>query len=272
MAISEERLLQILDEKLSNLHNELTAGFAKDLQKAVNSLTYNLDTIKKSIKTVEKRVAGAEDRISLLEDTQSVNSKDIADLKRQQTEFSKTVSALIVSIGNKDEEIEDLRNRQMRNTLVFRGLQESSDEKTWDDTEKALLKTIQETDKDFPSDGIERCHRVPTRKAGAKNIVAQFHSWKDADRVKRAFASRNIRDKQFAVHCDQKYGTRTNARRNMALKLRRELLANKSIGKAYVAYPAKLMTAKSVKDKNYTLHTDFSLHEVSVKSNEIATA
>ena len=63
------------------------------------------------------------------------------------------------------------------------------------------------------------------------------------------------------VFVDQMYGYETSYRRNQALKVRKELMEKKRIGKGYAKYPAKLFVMK-VGDNKYTFYEDFSELEV----------
>ena len=42
---------------------------------------------------------------------------------------------------------------------------------------------------------------------------------------------------------------------------RKRLINNKTIAKAYVAFPAKLMVAANLRDNKYTLHKDFAIDD-----------
>lgn len=204
-------------------------------------------------------------RIGVLEaaelpDIASLNkqSDDIESLKSDCSSLKEMVTKCNQLLIEQDEQIEDLRNRSMRSTLIFKGVAVGKNEKTWSDTECELLKTIKKADKQIGDDIIERCHRGPVRKEQDPEIVCKFYSWKDAERVKQSFIEKNIKDKKFNVFCKQKYGPLTTARRNMAMLERKRLMNEGIAAKAYVAYPAKLMIAQSKRDKKYTMHTNFS--------------
>ena len=280
MALTEERLSEILDNKLLHLRNELIASFQKDLTREVNGMKASMDTLRKSIKSNKEKAILNETRITALEnielpqfDSTEIDSS-IEALRVDHDNMKNEIARCTALLSEKDEEIEDLRNRQMRKTLVFKGIKESDAEKSWDDTEQSLIMTIKEACTEFPDDAIERCHRVQKKRysrTGSRDIVAQFYSWKDAEKVRQEFAKKNSRDRSFGVFCSQKYGPRTTFRQNLAMKLRKDLITSNEYAKAYVAYPAKLMVAKGKRDTNYTLHTDFSSHAVVTKKGELAT-
>ena len=290
--ITEERLTEILDSKFEKLRTELTSSFHKDIVKEVNKLTASISTIRGTATNALKKAKSCEERIVLLESAESPDVSDlktkiaaleaeerpdIASLNRQSedidilksdcADLKDAIAKCNALVKQQEEEIEDLRNRSMRSTLVFKGLAVGEKEITWDDTESNLLETIRKVDCLIPDDAIERCHRGFQKHDQVPEIVAKFHSWKDADRVKQLFAEKNRKDKNFRVFCNQKYGPLTTARRNMAMLERKKLIGDGNAAKAYVAYPAKLMIAKQKKDKKYSLHTDFSNQEVIQKKN-----
>ena len=136
----------------------------------------------------------------------------------------------------------------MRKTLVFKNIPESDDEKKngWEGTEDALVHKIMEVDdkdreEDFYYQLLERCHRgAPNRNNKPRDIICQFYSWKDSQEILQAFAKKNVQDRSFKIYCNQKYGPKTSAHRNLAMIERKRLLGTGDIAKGYVAYPAKL--------------------------------
>jgi len=178
------------------------------------------------------------------------------------------------------ENVEECKNRQLRKTLIFRGIpeqkfQSSSDStsagstspsrargENWDDTATVLAETMSKTLPDTSIEQarkmVERCHRSKPnpkyRGTGPRPIFAAFTDWRNSELAKDSFRTNNE-----TVFAEQKVGPRTTARRNMALKLRRTLLTEKRISKAYVAFPARLMAKESTaRGEKYTLWKDFS--------------
>ena len=162
-----------------------------------------------------------------------------------------------------EEKIEERTNRQLRKTLVVRGVPENDKEKTWEDTENVFTKKIAETidvTTDEAKEMIERCHRGgnPSKFRDMRKerpIFVALHSWKRCEEI----VSKARKTKSLMV--DFKYGPITTARRNMALKPRRELLDSGSLVKAHISYPAKLM-GKGLNDIKYKLIEDFSKIEI----------
>ena len=162
-----------------------------------------------------------------------------------------------------EELIEERTNRQLRKTLVIRGVPENDGER-WADTEKILTDNLSKILNIAPVEAqslIDRCHRGGSVEYYKKNgrprpIFAAMHSWKKCEEI--IWKSR----KQRGVFVDYKYGPWTTLRRNLALKRRRELLDSGELSKAHVAYPARLMGLKG-NDKRYKLIEDFSSTPVS---------
>ena len=173
------------------------------------------------------------------------------------------------------EQLEDARNRLMRKTLIFKGINEIDNE-TWEDTAELVAEKISSASEgelsfDDALNSIERAHRTGSNtdaKKDHRDITAALYDWQTSEDVKKYFMQKNLKDRKFNIYCEQKYGPKTTARRNIAMRERRSLLDKKEIAKAYVAYPAKLMVAKNKKDNKYYLHTDFSHTDVQIINAE----
>ena len=77
----------------------------------------------------------------------------------------------------------------MRTKLIFKGIGETSDKKTWGDTTKELLKTLREVDSEYSHHVIEPCHLCHAKKKSreARGVIAKSFSWKYSDISKHAF-------------------------------------------------------------------------------------
>ena len=258
MTLTENRLSEILTEKLETLRSELIASFARDLQHQVNGLTASLNTIKTTANFALNKAKACEERLTILEqaevpDTSTIqsNSDAIKKLQNEHVVLNESVDRCNTLITEQEEIIDDLRNRSLRTTLVFKGIEEPENEKTWADTEKNLVDMLHKVDPNIPVQVIYPCQY--TR-------VAKFFSWKDSEKVKHLFTTKNAKDPSFKVYCCAKYGPLTTARRNLAMAERRKLITNGEAAKAFVAYPAKLMVAANRRDKTYRVAADFSKH------------
>ena len=122
--------------------------------------------------------------------------------------------------------------------------------------------------------GIKRAHRESNRprinqrfdRRGKRYIYAAFYSWELCQSIIEAFKNKNIKDINFNIYAEQKYGPLTTKRRNLAMQKRKSLKENGEIASGYVIFPARLMVNVNGEMENgkkrYALHTDFSKHEI----------
>ena len=91
--------------------------------------------------------------------------EEIEHLKLRLAELNETVSNQVIMIHQLNTEVEDLKNRSLRKTLVFRNVKKQS-EKTWDDKNFLLAneisKNMQYFSKEEIINNIERAHRDTT--------------------------------------------------------------------------------------------------------------
>ena len=126
---------------------------------------------------------------------------------------------------------------------MFRDVKQHENERTWQDTEKVLVKelaSLLSVEQEVAVGMIDRCHRGGNPEYYRKNnkvrpIFAALHDWKTCEEI-----IQQARRKRILI-VDFKYGPMTTKRKNLALKKRRELLNTGQIVKAHIAYPARLM-------------------------------
>ena len=231
-----------LDQRVTNNHNELMSA---------------IDRLSK----VEERVNEAH-RIALK------NEQEIFDIKNDHDQFTKEIDTKLENTKSeiKQEinitkleaqlrgaliELEDLRNRSMRSTFVFKNIKEQNNER-WDDTAKILCNYIvEELDLGYTyaeiNEHISRAHRgnnqeennENTQKKGPKPIYAQFINWRAAEEIRSKIITMNSR-KQTKVICNQMFPKDLTIRRNNALKYRREKLNETPGIQIKLEYPATL--------------------------------
>ena len=92
--------------------------------------------------------------------------EEIEHLKLRLAELNETVSNQVIMIHQLNTEVEDLKNRSLRKTLVFRNVKKQQSEKTWDDKNFLLAneisKNMQYFSKEEIINNIERAHQVTT--------------------------------------------------------------------------------------------------------------
>ena len=152
----------------------------------------------------------------------------------------------------------------------MKGLPEKKKE-SWADTRNALAKHVAKAyNMDFPKayQMFERVHRgggdgFGEKKKGKRDIFALCIHWDDSEKlVLGSNKAHKAMPKKDRISFDYKYGPLTNARRDIALKTRKDLLHSKEFDNAFVKFPAKLMVKKK-NDEEYSEYDDFSKRHVS---------
>ena len=161
------------------------------------------------------------------------------------------------------ERVEERTNRQLRQTLVIKGVPEQPKE-TWEQTKQLLAHTIAENVQTTYTSAYQLLNRVhrsaPSdnpNKRGQRDIYANIYSWDHCTRLVDDFRHLNVRG-QSNIHVEFKYGPLTTNRRIQAMGRRKELKAAGHIISGYVAYPARLMV-KATGTTTYRMIEDFSL-------------
>ena len=111
--ISEEKIIKLLNAHKSDILQEINTKF-EDLSKTINET--------KSITM---------DAVSLSRETQN----DLETVKRH-------IKKLEEENGELKKYLDDQINRQMRNTLDFKGIHQDPSEKSWDHTGTKLIDTV----------------------------------------------------------------------------------------------------------------------------------
>lgn len=240
------------DLTIENLDELLSKKLSEQKQEIVHELTI----------AMEQRISSVEVSVSQLETKSTVNESNINQLEQK--------------ISFLENQMDDQINRSLRNTLIFRDINEQNDERNGEVSCSNIIANMISNNLnirfDDAFDMIDRCHRGNISFAdvaninnengadGRKNqskirpIYVKFCFWKDAQWVLRSLVENNIRNKS-KIKVDQMYSKSLSKRRNEALILRKDLLKDKSnsIIKAYLAYPARLM----VKEEHATKFSCF---------------
>ena len=264
--------MQVSTDIISAASNEVTQ-LRLDIINIAKTSNEALALAKKN----ESDIAYIQSSLQTLHSTTKELGNNVDSLTAQKAELAIRLATVEYANTELSEQLEEARNRQMRKTLIFKGIDELENE-SWDDTAELVAEKISSASEgnlsfDDALDSIERAHRSGGSGEGKKDrrdITAAFYDWQTSEKVKNYFMRKNSKDRSFKVFCEQKYGPTTTARRNIAMKERRSLLNKNEIAKAYVAYPAKLMVATDKKDKRYRLHSDYSETPVQSKRRDDA--
>ena len=193
------------------------------------------------------------------------NREDIEGLKFRLTELNETFSKQAITIHQLDIEVEDLKNRSLRKTLVFRNIKKQQSENTWDDIKMVPANEISKNMQDFSKEeiikNIERAHRVttanrnPSATSAPPFLVAKITNWDMAEKIKSAIIKANQEGKS-AVFVSQMYSKSLTERRNAALKYRADLKEQGTSVEGYVKFPATIMIKRNG-ERKYSLKKEF---------------
>ena len=192
-------------------------------------------------------------------------SKKLEQYDSAHTQFS--TSNISKKINEVEELLEERTNRQLRQTLVFRGVREVEDE-SWEDTSEIIAKLISKNlgiSSNKAHDMLNRVHRgkpANINKNSPRPIYAALFKWHDCEELVEGFRDLNINQKS-SIRVSYMYGPKTSLRRGLALVERKNLKDSGAIISGYLAYPARLF-GKTPGSNNYKLIKDFSNHEVTL--------
>ena len=264
--VSETTLQEMLDALSKDLKSHFTKQFAIELKPINDEIAALKLELKSKVDVIDNLKADMELIKSANEELVSVNKSLEAKLVSSE-EFQ--VSA-IESFRQLEEKLEDRTNRQLRQTIVVKGIPEKENEK-WTDTRNLLAKHVSKYYKMDYKDAyalFERVHRGggyghQERKKGRRDIFALCSKWDDSEYlVWNSFEVNKTRPKKERVVIEYKYGPLTSIRRGHAMKMRKEILEQKTYKNAYVKFPAILFARKDGEDK-YNIVKDFSNETVS---------
>ena len=240
-----------LQEMLDAQTKEMKAFFDKKMDERLKPISDEIAELKKELHL----------KNAVIDNLKS----EVASIKASNEELVKFQNSSLESFKLLEEKLEDRTNRQLRQTVVIKGLPEKDGEK-WTDTRNALAKHISKAYKiEFKKAYalFDRVHRgggdgFEKRKKGKRDIYALCSSWDNSEfLVWNSFKANKTLPKKDRVFIEYKYGSLTSLRRGQALKLRKELIEKKEFKNAYVKFPAILMARKDG-EVNYSIVKDFS--------------
>ena len=268
-----EKLIKQFQAEFNARRDELTKvseGLSEKIDKygqAFESIDERLDKLEERNATYDKKLEELDEKVATIAALTARVEELEGKLKRQEAEIPAEIKRI-------DELVESRTNRQLRKTLIFKNIDETKDDESYDEVKELLAQTISEnTDISYDDayDGIDRAHRespkADGKRQGKRFIYAAFLNWGMSQQILDGFRQRCIEDRTFKISADQMYGPITSRRRNLAFQRRKELKQQGTITSAYVDFPARLMVnfpgdVKANGKKVYKLHTNFSSHVV----------
>ena len=268
-----EKLIKQFQAEFNARCDELTKvseGLSEKIDKygqAFESIDERLDKLEEKNATYDKKLEELDEKVATIAALTARVEELEGKLKRQEAEIPAEIKRI-------DELVESRTNRQLRKTLIFKNIDETKADESYDEVKELLAQTISEnTDISYDDafDGIDRAHRespkADGKRQGKRFIYAAFLNWGMSQQILDGFRQRCIEDRTFKISADQMYGPITSRRRNLAFQRRKELKQQGTITSAYVDFPARLMVnfpgdVKANGKKVYKLHTNFSSHVV----------
>ena len=290
-----ESLTALLKDSVTEIKDSVTeiklanASTKAELTEKIEDLSSKFDAINQRFGRQDERIERAETLIGEIDG--KVENLKVAHARELQilSDRIKNIEEKVGPLENIPETVQQLKevveertNRQLRETLIFKNIEEKENEK-WEDTKILLAKLISETCQNISYNdafhGIKRCHRESAKKqeqianngrpsrAGKRHIYAALYSWDLCQSIIESFRKRGISERNFNVYAEHMYGPLTTKRRGLALELRKKLKEEGTISGGYVAFPAKLFVNRVGNvdmegKKVYNFHVDFSKHDV----------
>ena len=198
------------------------------------------------------------------------NSEKISKPDFQIEEMSNQIPTVTTNLNELKSELDDIKNRGLRKTLIFRNVPQTKNKEIWDKTKLILAKEIKVIIQDVADDmiisKIERVHTASQKDAnqystpGPLPSIAKFIDWNFSEKVKSNFikAARDSfqQDPNQTIYVPQMYSSSVTAHRNKAMLKRKELTRDERTIQAYVEYPAVLMVKKSG-ERSYSAYVEF---------------
>ena len=285
--LSESLASTLSIDLTKSLSATITKSLASDIENAVtkafHGITAKVDDLEKAVDANSRDLMLIKNEFDQLKRTIVNQQSEIDSLKYENNNLKSQISecaskAFLRRLSDVEELIEERTNRQLRQTLVFRGIEEKGKE-SWNDTKHRLAESIAETcdiTYDEAASSINRCHRSAPRldKNGRsvrnRPIYANFFSWDKTENIVQCYRDSNIEFPNFNIKADYKYGPLTSKRRSEALKTRKELKDRKIISKGYIQYPAKLRVMYTGENQ-CRVHQDFSKMVFANNEEEVQT-
>ena len=251
-----ERFTGIIDEKLTGVVVRIS-----ELEETVANNKIQFELQAKEIEHLS--TANDELRAHIDQISQKLDHFELAQNQPSSTDFSQKLKDV-------EERLEERTNRQLRQTLVFRGVRETNNE-SWEDTFDIITKIISKNlgiSTRSAESMFNRVHRgKPTRNGDINSprpIYAAMFKWHDCENIIDEFRGLNI-SKKSSIRVNYMFGPLTSARRNLALLERKKLKESGVIISGYLSYPAQLF-GKIPGSDEYKLIRDFSKDEVILKT------
>ena len=230
-----ENLITQTNDKISDLQTQISDNH-KELLEKVSKVE---ETSKEVLRIAQKNEANIFTIKNQQDNIKTELETELLETMRKDIKHHEVIRKLEVQLKGAMMELEDFCNLSMRSTLTFKNIPGKPKE-TWEDTCETLANFIEKklnlpysyTDIDM---AISRAHRgsdIPEEDHGnsqdpqsPKPIFAQFNNWQIAEEIRNAVIHETCKRK-LNVYVSQMFSKNLAARRNEALKFRKDHLNN----------------------------------------------
>ena len=220
--VSKTAIQEMLDEQALDLKTDLKTFFDQKLSSLLEPIRQDIFDLKQEIDEKEAVISDLKSELESVklqnQDLVTGQNSLIARLEKLES-FQSSATKSFLQL---EEKTEERTNRQLRQTIVVKGLPEKKKE-SWADTRNALAKHVAKAyNMDFPKayQMFERVHQgggdgFGEKKKGKRDIFALCTHWDDSEKlVLGSNKAHKAMPKKDRISFDYKYGPLTNARRD----------------------------------------------------------
>ena len=167
-------------------------------------------------------------------------------------------------------ELEDLRNRSVRENLIIKGIEEDPNEK-WDNNVGKLTEFIHDNlnlgySQSEIDAQISRCHRANNenssnktkkRKEGPRPVIVRFMNWRFAEEIRTRIIQMNVSKQIKNIFVDRMFSKELTARRHEALLERKEYIQKNKNIQIKLDFPATLKSRERGTNQKWTIFKEF---------------
>ena len=233
-----EKITETVSEKvLEQFADKLTESWIDRIaEKVTESITRELELkFENKIRDLDERINELGEKINELDNTAvdrantiHLQSNKIESLQKENEKLGDIISSLSTrveqlesihhelstkkEINDINEWVEERTNRQLRQTLIIKGVPEAPEEQTWDDTKRVLAQTIASnvntTEHNVFHHVLNRVHRGRANpRKSIRDIYANLYQWEHCEKLVEDFRLLNISGKTN-IKLEFKYGPR----------------------------------------------------------------
>ena len=237
--------------------DDLMTRFEKKMEESLlkfdNQLKERLSTVENIVIRLDKQYSEIREEVKAVTFKADKNAETISHFENEISQRDKKIEQLAL-------EIDDLRNRGMRKTLIIKGIPEGAEgNDSWDNV-KAFIISFLETHAGISGVGVDRAHRAAKKNTPSASsaqapsipraIFVEFKFWEDSSKVlrnageicKKGFV---YKGKNHRISVEQMVSKRVQAKKQDALKVRKYLLHQNPNWTISVRYLDTIMVRKS---------------------------